>query len=260
MKNFNFKEWLYLFEQATSGFAYVNNAIIIPSTHGAEAGSTKITPPPDQMAKQYAKTICEKYGYWYEGIGEERGQGNGPEKQYCVNVLGVADPKNNGSYDDNVTMNGYYAGVPTFSSVAANWPKNSPKIDFQNSNTIADALRSALANGAGTFAREGVNIQLGEPDIQKIFDVVRKVFPDFEQKKFRIQNKAAEFKQWLLNAEDYMWEQKGNALSELGDAAEKEREIQIVNFAKNSGGLLFLGAGHFPRLQGVSWTLPTSQT
>jgi len=259
MLTISFKEWLHLFEQAGNGFAYVGNAVIIPSAHGAEAGSTKITPPPDDMAKQYAKNICEKYGYWYEGIGEERGGGNGPEKTYCENVLGVANPKNNGSYDDRVTMTGFYAGVPTFSSVAANWPKNSPKIDFKNSNTIGDALRSALANGAGTFARAGVNIKLSEPEIKQIFDVVRQVFPQFEQQKFRIKNKAAEFKQWLLQAEDYMWEQKGNALSKLGDAAETERKIQIINFAKANGGILFLGAGHFPRLKGVSWAVPTGQ-
>jgi hypothetical protein len=30
----NFKEWLYLIEQAGNGFAYVGNAIIIPSAHG----------------------------------------------------------------------------------------------------------------------------------------------------------------------------------------------------------------------------------
>ena len=256
MLNFNFKEWLYLFEQAINGFAYVNDAIIIPSEHGAKAGSTKITPPPNEMTKQYAKKICEKYGYWYEGIGEERGQGNGPEKIYCVNVLGVTNPKNNGSYDDNITMNGYYAGVPTFSSVKANWTQNSPKIDFKNSNTIGDALRNALANGAGTFARKGVNIKLGEPDIKQIFAVVREVFPKFQTQKFQTENKAAEFYRWLLTAEKFMWEKKGNALSKLGDAAEKEREIQIVNFAKTNNGLLFLGAGHFPRLQVITWTPP----
>jgi hypothetical protein len=254
----NFKEWLYLFEQATSGFAYVGNAIIIPSAHGAKPGTTKITPPPDDITKEYAKNICSKYGYWYEGKGEEGKFGNGPEKTYCETVLGVQNPKNNGSYDDSITMTGHYAGVPTFSSVKANWSQNSQKIDFQNSNTIGDALRSALANGAGTFAKNGENIKLNEPEIKQIFAVVRDVFPYFQTQKFQYTNKAAEFKQWLLVAEKFMWERKGNALHALGDAAEKEREIQIVQFAKTNGGFLFLGADHFPRLQGVSWTTPQS--
>jgi len=251
----NFKEWLYLIEQAGNGFAYVGNAIIIPSAHGDKPGTTKIAPPSDNIAKEYAKNICEKYGYRYEGIGEEGQFGNGPEKSYLEKVLGVQNPKNNGSYDDDVTMPGFHAGVPVFSSVKANWDTNSPKIDFQNSNTIGDALRSALANGAGTFANKGVNKKLSDAEIKQIFDVVREVFPDFEQQEFK-GDKAAEFKQWLLQAENKMWEEKGNTLSVLGDAAEKNREDQIVPFAKKNGGLLFLGADHFPRLQGVTWTPP----
>ena len=153
-------------------------------------------------------------------------------------------------------MTGFYAGVPTFSSVKANWSQNSQKIDFQNSNTIGDALKSALANGAGTFAKGNENKKLSDAEIKQIFAVVREVFPKFQTQKFQTPNKAAEFKQWLLVAEKFMWERKGNALHALGDAAEKEREIQIVQFAKANGGLLFLGADHFPRLQGVTWTPP----
>lgn len=252
----NFREWLYLFEQAGSGYAYVGNAIIIPSAHGAKPGTTQIKPPPDRAARQYASSICKKFGYWYEGKGEEGRFGKGPERKYCEKVLGVHNPKNNGSYDDSIVMTGFYAGVPTFSSVEANWSQNSQKIDFQNSITVGDALKSALANGAGTFAKGNENIKLGEGDIQKIFDVVRQVFPDFETQQFKTADKASEFKAWLLQAEDLMWEQKGNALSALGDAAEKEREVQIVSFANTKGGILFLGAGHFPRLQGVSWSPP----
>lgn len=256
---FSFKEWLYLVEGVQGGFAYINNAIIIPSAHGATPGSTKIKPPPDKIARQYASNICKKFGYWYEGKGEEGRFGKGPERKYCEKVLGVHNPKNNGSYDDGVEMTGFYAGVPTFSSVEANWSQNSQKIDFQNSNTIADALRSALANGAGTFAKGNENIRLNDTQINEIFNYVRKVFPNFENQQFASQDKASEFKQWLLQAEDFMWEKKGNALSQLGDAAEKDREVQIVNFAASHGGLLFLGAGHFPRLTGVSWTVPTGQ-
>jgi hypothetical protein len=252
----NFKEWLYLIEQAGNGFAYVGNAIIIPSAHGDKPGSTKVTPPPDDTAKEYAKNICAQYGYWYEGKGEEGQFGNGPEKSYCETFLGVQKPINKGSYDDHITMTGFYAGVPTFSSVKANWSQNSQKIDFQNSNTIGDALKSALANGAGTFAKGNENKKLSDAEIKQILAVVREVFPKFQTQKFQTPNKAAEFKQWLLVAEKFMWERKGNALHALGDAAEKEREIQIVQFAKANGGLLFLGADHFPRLQGVTWTPP----
>ena len=252
----NFKEWLYLAEQAGSGYAYVGKAIIIPSNHGAKPGSTDIKRPPDPAARQYASNICKKFGYWYEGKGEEGKFGKGPEKSYCEKFLGVHNPKNNGSYDDSIVMTGFYAGVPTFSSVEANWSQNSQKIDFQSSNTIGDALRSALANGAGTFAKGNENIKLDNAQIDEIFKVVRQVFPDFESQQFASQDKASEFKQWLLQAEDFMWEKKGNALSALGDAAEKEREVQIVSFANTKGGLLFLGAGHFPRLQGVTWSPP----
>jgi len=252
----SFIEWLLLKEQAGSGFAYVGNAIIIPSAHGDKSsGTTKIAPPSDNIAKEYAKNICEKYGYWYEGTGEEDQSGDGPEKSYCEKVLGVQNPKNNGSYDDNVEMPGFHAGVPVFSSVKANWKTNSPKIDFQNSNTIGDALRSALANGAGTFANHGVNKKLSDSEIEEIFAVVEQVFPGFRNQQFT-KDKAAEFYEWLLQAENKMWEEKGNALSNLGDVAEKNREDQIVPFAQTKGGLLFLGADHFPRLKGVQWTPP----
>ena len=248
-------QYYNLIEQSGQGFAYAGKGILIPSEHGSEAGSTRIEPPIDQTAREYAKSICEKYGYWYEGKGEEGNKGNGPEMNYCIS-LGVKNPKNNGSYDDFVTMTGYFNGVPTFSSVEANWEDNSPKIDFQNSRTIADALRSALANGAGTFARNNVNMKLNESEIEQIFAVVRQDFPEFEKQEFKTQNKAEEFKLWMLQAENAMWETKGTALSKIGDAAEKEREIQIVNIVKTKGGLFFLGKDHFPRLVGVSWSTP----
>lgn len=251
-----FENWSYFVEQAGRGFAYIGESIIIPSQHGDGKSPTQIEPPPDDNAKKYATQICQKYGYWYEGKGEEGGKGQGPEKTYCMKVLDIQQPKNNGSYDDYVVMNGYYAGVPTFSSVEANWGQNQPKIDFQNSSTIADALKSALANGAGTFAKGEQNIRLGNSEIEQIFNVVRKDFPNFESQQFQSNNKAEEFKQWLLQAEDKMWEQQGTALHALGDSAEKEREIQIVKVANQKKGIFFLGAGHFPRLTGVSWNPP----
>lgn len=248
--NLSFKEWFNLIEAAQNpSFAYVNNAVIIPAEHFNSKGVGKLHEPADEATKAHCKAICEKYGYWYEGKGESGAKGNGPEVAYCKNVLGVPNPKNNGSYDDLITMDGYFAGVPAFSSIEANWNSNKGKIRYRTANTIGDALRQALANGASTFAKGDVNVKLQPAEIDQIFAVVEKDFPGFQQKAFKYRyrkSREAEFYKWMLEAERKMWESPGSALSKLGDEAETDRERKIVEVA-TKGGVFFLGSGHFAR-------------
>jgi hypothetical protein len=222
-----------------AGFAYVGEGILIPSIH-----TGGIAPPDSENTKQYVKQILEKYGYWYEGKGERSQKGNGPELKYCKD-LGVPNPKNNGSYDDSVTMDGHWAGVPAFSSIEAKWNGSVP-IDAigANSQTMGDAIRNILAEGHGTFAYKDVNIKLSESDIQKIFAVIEVVFPEWENQELG-EKKGTEVYNWLLGVEDKMWHEKGNVLSKLGWDSEYDREKQIVEIAMGKKGLFFLGASHF---------------
>ena len=222
-----------------AGFAYVGEGILIPSIH-----TGGITPPDSENTKQYVKQILEKYGYWYEGKGEQSQQGNGPELKYCKD-LGVPNPKNNGSYDDSVTMNGHWAGVPAFSSIEAKWNGSVPiHVIGADSKTMGDAIRNILAQGHGTFAKGDQNIKISKPDIEKIFAVIGEDFEDWQNQELG-EKKETEVYNWLLGVETKMWDIKGTALSKLGWDSEHDREKQIVKIAMGKKGLFFLGASHF---------------
>jgi hypothetical protein len=229
------------------GYAYVGNkGVLIPSTH--DGGS--ITPPDSENTEQHVKQILEKYGYWYEGkgenIGKDSGFGKGSELKYCKD-LGVPNPKNNGSYDDYVTMEGHWAGVPALTSIQDKW-HGSVSIDAigENSQTMGDAIRNILAQGHGTFANKGVNIKLPESDIQKIFAVIQQDFPNWQNQPLG-GKKETEVYEFLRKIEDNIFEvaEGSTALSTLGWEAEHDREQQIVQIAMAKGGLFFLGKDHF---------------
>ena len=233
------------------GFAYVGNkGVLIPSNH--EGGI--ITLPDSENTKEYVKQILEKYGYWYEGIGENIGQtpgsGNGPELTYCKN-LGVPNPKNNGSYDDSVTMNGHWAGVPALTSIDAKWFGGSVSIDAigVNSKTMGDAIHNILAKGHGTFAKEDQNIKISEPDIQKIFAAIggTEAIGENWHKQLLGEKREREVYDFLKKVEHNTFEvpEGTTTLSDLGWDSEHDRERQIVKFAMQKGGLFFLGEDHF---------------
>lgn len=230
------------------GYAYVGDkGVLIPSIH--DGGY--ITPPDSENTRQHVKQILEKYGYWYEGkgenIGEDSGFGKGSELKYCKEELGVENPTNNGSYDDHVIMIGHWAGVPALTSIKDKWHGSVP-IDAigKNSQTMGDAIFNILAQGHGTFANKGVNIKLPESDIQKIFAVIQKDFPNWQNQPLGGQ-KETEVYEFLRKIEDHMFEvpPETTALSILGWEAEHDREKQIVKLAMANGGLFFLGKDHF---------------
>ena len=244
-----------------AGFAYVGNkGVLIPSIH--DGGF--ITPPDSENTKQYVKQILEKYGYWYEGKGENIGQtsgfGNGSELKYCKD-LGVPNPKNNGSYDDSVTMKGHWAGIPALTSIQDKWHGSVPTNAIgSNSQTMGDAIRNILAQGHGTFAKGDVNIKLPESDIQKIFAAIgdTKAIGENWKNQTLGEKRETEVYEFLRKVEDNIFEvpEGTTALSKLGWDSEHDRERQIVKFAMQKGGLFFLGKDHF---QGeVIGTLMTS--
>ena len=233
------------------GYAYVGDkGVLIPSIH--DGGS--ITPPDSENTRQHVKQILEKYGYWYEGKGENIGKasgfGKGSELKYCKEELGVENPTNNGSYDDHVIMIGHWAGVPALTSIKDKWHGSVP-IDAigKNSQTMGDAIRNILAQGHGTFANRGVNIKISEPDIQKIFAAIggTKAIGENWQNQPLGGKKETEVYEFLRKIEDNIFEvaEGSTALSTLGWEAEHDREQQIVQIAMAKGGLFFLGKDHF---------------
>ena len=234
----------------SAGFAYVGSkGVLIPSNH--EGGI--ITPPDSENTKEYVKQILEKYGYWYEGIGENIGQtpgsGKGPELTYCKN-LGVPNPKNNGSYDNFVTMNGHWAGVPALTSIDAKWFGSVPiNAIGSNSQTMGDAIHNILAQGHGTFAHEDQNIKISEPDIQKIFAAIggtKAIGKNWKNQPLG-EKREKEVYEFLRKVEYNIFgvPEDTTTLSTLGWDSEHDRERQIVEFANKKGGLFFLGEDHF---------------
>jgi len=221
-------------------FTTSGEGVFLPSDHPKhEEGKIPkgIIKIPNEEEKKKILPILEKYGFWYEGIGEG-GAGGKVESNWIEDTLGLESPKSHGSFDDKV---GEYVGME-WGIVITSQPQKLIALGSDTKTSSYDIFYRALVKGI-------VGNPMSESEAKEFIELLKSDGLDLENMT-NIKKAIGKFDELAFEGNTTAdGINKDTNLGKFIQDIQKKRRAKIYSLADEKGGVFFLGSDHLPAMK-----------